>query len=71
MMIQHLEAETMKEIRMILPQIQAIQIMLQYTLAPMTLFPQRETPRTLRYTLALEIPSILLHHHQHKVLTTL
>lgn len=69
MMIQHLEVETTKEIQMTLTQIQAIQMMLQYTLVPMILLHQLETPKTLRYISALETPTILLHHH--KVLTML
>lgn len=62
MMIHHLAGEIMEETQMTLPQIQVIQIMLQHTLAPVTL--QRpQTPRTLRYISALQIPTILLHHH--------
>ena len=64
MMIQHLEAESTEKTQTTLPQNQAIQIMLQYTLALMTLLHQREVPKTLRYILALEIPKILLHHHK-------
>ena len=69
MMIQHLKVEPTEKTQATLPQSQAIQIMLQYTLALMTLFHRREAPKTLRYILALEILRILLHHH--KVLTML